>query len=191
MRYKPLTIALGCALSLASVTLATATQAADVTTPIAGAAEVKEIVGNVVAIDEKTRKMTLKTPEGAFEVLTVPPEVKHIERIKIGNKVTVSETEAVLVDLQKGRNAGAMGAIGSTTVEPAPGRKPAGTIIEKLTLYGKVVAVDRAASQVTVRGPNRTVTLKVQDPAILKDLAPGNGVIATYVRAITGKVEFQ
>lgn len=192
MQKTPLSLALGCALSLGSLALAPLALAADTaTTPIAGAATVKEIVGTVTVIDTKTRKMTIKTPDGSFEVLTIPPEVTRIDRIKIGNKVTVSETEAVLVDLEKGRDAGSMGAISQTTVEPEPGRKPAGTIVEKLTLYGKVESVDRKGSKVTVRGPNQTVTLKVQDPAILKGLAPGDGVVAHYVRAITGKVEFQ
>ncbi len=190
MQKLPLSLALSCVLSLGAAALAPQALA-DTTTPVAGEATVKEIVGIVTVVDIPTRKMTIKTPEGVFEVLTIPPEVKRIAAIKIGDKVTVTETEAVLVDVEKGRDAGSMGAIGETTVEPEAGAKPAGTIVEKLKLYGKVVSVDRAASKVTVRGPNRTVTLKVEDRAILDDLKPGDGVIATYVRAITGKVEKQ
>jgi Cu/Ag efflux protein CusF len=164
---------------------------ADTITPVAGAATVTEISGEVVAIDPATRLMTLKTADGTFEVMNVPEEVKRIDQIKLGNKVTISETEAVLVNIEKGRDAGAMGAVPETTVERTGGEKPAGTITDKLTLYGKVESVDKANSNVTVRGPNKTVTLKVRDQAILDDLAPGDGVIATYVRSITGKVEFQ
>lgn len=189
MRKKPLFLALSCALSLAA---AAAPQTfADTLSPVAGAATVNEIVGVVEVVNTQTRKMTIKTPEGVFEVLNIPPEVTRIDNIKIGDKVTVTETEAVLVDVEKGRDAGAMGSVGTTTVDSLPGSRPAGTIVEKLTLYGKVEHVDRAASRVTVRGPNRTVTLRVQDPAILNDLAPGDGVIATYVRAITGKITRQ
>lgn len=188
MQKLPLFLAFGCVMSLGAPALQTL---ADTTTPVAGAATVKEITGTVAVVDKATRKMTIKTPEGVFEVLSIPPEVKRIDEIKIGDKLTVTETEAVLVDIEKGRDAGSMGAIGETTVEPEPGRKPAGTIVEKLTLYGKVVGVDRAAAKVTVRGPNQTVTLKVQDPAVLDDLKTGDGVVATYVRAITGKVQVQ
>ncbi len=182
---------LSLALALAGAALAPLTFA-DTTTPVAGAATITEISGEVVAIDPATRLMTLKTADGSFEVMTVPEEVKRIDQIKIGNKVHLTETEAVLVDIEKGKDAGSMGAIPEKTVErdPSGGSKPAGTITDKLTLYGKVESVDRANSNVTVRGPNRTVTLKVRDPAILDDLAPGDGVIATYVRTITGKVEF-
>jgi Cu/Ag efflux protein CusF len=158
-------------------------------TPVAGSATLSELSGEVVVINTETRLMTLKTENGTFEVLRIPPEVKRIKAIKVGDKVTISETEAVLVEIEKGRDAGAMGAVPEKTVEKDPGAKPAGTMVDKLTLYGKVLSVDKAKSQVTVQGPNQTVTLKVEDPALLKDLAPGDGVIARYVRVITGKVE--
>jgi Cu/Ag efflux protein CusF len=83
-----------------------------------------------------------------------------------------------------------MGSVEKTTVKPDAGTKPAGTITTKLKLYGKVESVDRAASQVTIRGPEKLVTLSVKDKAILDQLKPGDGVIATYVRTITGKVTF-
>lgn len=179
------------ALALAWINLAPLAQA-DTTTPVAGAASISEISGEVVAIDPTTRLMTLKTADGTFEVMTVPAEVERIDQIKIGNKVEITETEAVLVDIEKGKDAGSMGVIPERTVErdPSAGSKPAGTITDKLTLYGKVESVDKAKSEVTVRGPNRTVTLRVKDPALLDDLAPGDGVVATYVRSITGKVVF-
>ena len=159
---------------------------------MAGAATLNEISGEVVAIDPATRLMTLKTADGTFEVIHLPPEVQRIDQIKLGNTVNISETEAVLVDIEKGKDAGSMGAVPEKTVErdTTAGGKPAGTMTDKLTLYGKVESVDKADSKVTVRGPNRTVTLKVQDRAILDDLAPGDGVIVTYVRTVTGKVEF-
>ena len=188
---KTLSLALAGTLSLSGVALTSSAIAEDTITPVAGAATTMDISGEVVAINRDTRLMTLRTADGTFEVIHIPEQVKRIDEIEIGNKVSISETEAVLVDIEKGRDAGAMGAIPETTVERDPGSaKPAGTIVDKLTLYGKVESVDKAASTVTVRGPNQTVTLAVEDKAILDELAPGDGVIATYVRVITGKVEF-
>lgn len=158
--------------------------------PLAGAGQIVEITGIVEAIDPATRLMTLKTPDGTFEVMHVPPEVKRIDQIKIGNKVTITEIEAVAIDIEKGKDAGSMGVVPETTVESIPGDKPAGTITEKLTIYGKVEAVDKAASRLRVRGPKKTLTLEVEDPAMLDEMAPGDGVVVTYVRKITGKVEF-
>lgn len=186
---KHTSLALAGVLSLAAA-LPAVLFAEDTLTPVAGSATITEISGEVVAINTETRLMTVKTADGTFEVMHVPPEVKRIDQIKIGNKVEITETEAVLVDIEKGTDAGAMGAVSESAGEARPGDKPAGTLVDKLTLYGKVEAVDKGASTVTVRGPNQTITLKVEDSALLDELSPGDGVIATYVRTITGQVTF-
>jgi hypothetical protein len=163
---------------------------ADTMAPVAGGAATTELTGTVAVVNTESRLMTLETPSGKFEVLHVPPEVKRIDEIKIGDKVTISETEAVLVDIDKGGSAGSMGSELKQDVERAPGsEKPAGTLVDTLKIYGKVEAVDKAASKVTVRGPNETVTLSVKNAALLDDLAPGDGVVATYIRVISGMVE--
>lgn len=186
---NPRIIALAAALTLAAAVPLRAGIAADTVTPVAGSATLSELSGEVVVINPDTRLMTIRTPDGRFEVLRIPLEVERIKAIKVGDKVSISETEAVLVEIEKGRDAGAMGAVPEKTVEREAGAKPAGTMVDKLTLYGKVLHLDKAKSEVTVQGPSQTVTLKVQDPALLDDLAPGDGVIARYVRLITGKVQ--
>jgi len=186
---KPVALVLAAALTLGGAVAVQSAYAEDSVTPVAGSATLTEITGEVVVINTETRLMTLKTPDGSFEVLRIPPEVERIDAIKVGDKVTISATEAVLVDIEKGRDAGAMGAVPEKSVEREEGEKPAGTLVDKLTLYGKVLDVDKEKSQVTVQGPNKTLTLNVEDPALLTDLAPGDGVIARYVRVITGKVE--
>ena len=190
MQKQPLSLALAACLSLGAAGLALPVLA-DNTTPVAGGATVSQITGKVVVVNKETRQMTIEEPDGNFEVLDIPEQVKRIDGIKIGDKVDITETEAVLVDVEKGRDAGSMGSVEKTTVKPEPGSKPAGTITTKLKLYGKVESVDRANSTVTVRGPDKIVTLVVKDKAILDDLKPGDGVIATYVKTITGKVTFQ
>jgi Cu/Ag efflux protein CusF len=189
MKKQSLILAMAACLSLGAVGLMPVASA-DTTTPLAGAVTVSELTGEVVAINKETRQMTIRTPDGSFEVLDIPAEVKRNDHIEVGNKVAITETEAVLVDVEKGRDAGSMGSVEKTTVKPEAGTKPAGTITTKLKLYGKVESVDRAASQVTIRGPEKLVTLSVKDKAILDQLKPGDGVIATYVRTITGKVTF-
>jgi hypothetical protein len=185
MPHKSLSLALATALGAAALT---PLALADKLTPLAGGATVTEIDGIVEVINTETRQMTIRTPEGRFEVIDIPKEVRRIDAIKVGDRVQATSTEAVLVDLETGPNAGSMGAIGDTTVTPKPGIKPAGTITDKLKLYGKVLKVDRGRAQVTIRGAQETVTLKVKDKALLKKLKPGDGVVATYVRTITGKV---
>ena len=54
----------------------------------------------------------------------------------------------------------------------------------QVTVVGDVIAVDAATSTVTVRGPKRTVELKVQDPAQLKLIAKGDQIEATFTEAV-------
>lgn len=161
------------------------------TTPVTGAVTSTELTGVVVVVDQTRRMLTIRTPEGRFEVLHVPDEVQSLDQVRIGNRLTISQTEAVLVDLQKGPGAGSIGATQETTVERAPGRKPAGTIVDTLTLTGRVESVNHAKSTLTVRGPNQTVTLGVSNHALLNSVAPGDSVSATYMRVIRGEVKFR
>lgn len=163
---------------------------ADAITPVGSEAATTELNGTVAAVNVETRLMTVETPDGTFEVFEIPPEVTRIDAIKIGDKVSITETRFVMVDIEKGRDAGAMGSYEKTTGESEPGDKPAGTLTTKRRVWGKVESVDRAASLVTIRGAEETVTLPVKDAAILDDLKPGDGVVATYIRSISGKVSF-
>ncbi|TCT22730.1 hypothetical protein [Thiobaca trueperi] len=189
MHIRPAGLTLACALlgtALSPVALAQLQ-----TTPVTGAVTTAELTGEVVVVDQTRRMLTIRTPEGRFEVLNVPDEVTRLDQVKIGNRLTISQTEAVLIDLKKGPSAGGVGATQETTVERTPGRKPAGAIIDTLTLNGRVESVDHAKSTVTVRGPNQTVTLGVRDHALLNSIAPGDGVSATYMRVIRGEVRFR
>jgi Cu/Ag efflux protein CusF len=159
------------------------------TEPVAAEAMQTTIAGEVMVVNTDTRLMTLKTADGSYQVLHVPAEVKRLDEIKIGDKVSITETTTVLIELQKGRDAGAMGAEASTETERAPGsEKPAGTITDTLTLYGKIVAIDKAAGSVTIKGAETTRVFPVQDAALLDELAIGDGVVATFRNVISGEV---
>ncbi|NEX18895.1 copper-binding protein [Thiorhodococcus mannitoliphagus] len=177
--------------SLLAITLASAASAQTETMPIAGAATSTELTGTVTIVNQEKRMLTIETSDGRFEVLHVPPAVKRLDEIKIGNRLTITETEALLVDLKKGSGAGTIGMSQNITAERDPGTKPSGAIVDTATISGRVESVDKAGSTVTIQGPNRAVTLKVEDPALLDSLAVGDGVEASYMRVISGKVEFQ
>ena len=178
------------AAALSAVLAGPAFAQVDLTTePVVAEAMQSTIAGEVMVVNTDTRMMTLKTADGSYEVLHVPPAVKRLDRIKIGDMVSITETTTALIELQKGRDAGAMGAEGDTQVEPAgSGDKPAGTITDTLTLYGKIVGIDKAAGTVTIKGAETTRTFPVQDADLMKELAIGDGVVATFRNVISGEV---
>lgn len=164
-------------------------RAADTLPPVAGAVTTTELTGEVTVVNTQTRLMTIKTPSGVYEVLHIPEGVKGIDEIHIGDEVTITATEAVLLDVEKGKDAGSMGSLAERTVASAPGETPSATVVDKVTLYGKVVDVDKSSSTVTIQGPEGTILLKVRDPALLSDLAAGDGIVAHYARVVTGEIQ--
>ncbi len=175
----------------ASIALTTPALAQIETQPIVGSATSTGLSGTVTVVNQEKRMLTIETPDGHFEVLHVPDSVTRLDQVKIGNLLTITQTEAVLVDLIKGPGTAGVGRSQETLIEPDPGMKPSGAIVDTLSLRGVVESVDKAESTVTIRGPSRTLTFDVSDPALLETLAPGDGVEASYMRVVSGEFSFQ
>ncbi|MEA3274201.1 MAG: hypothetical protein U9Q81_02675 [Pseudomonadota bacterium] len=158
------------------------------TVPVVAGATVGEVTGTVMVVNTEKRMLTLKKPDGHFQVIHVPEEVKRLDEIKINDEMTISYMEAVAVDLTK-TGVTAPGVVATKEVDREPGKKPAGGMIETITLSGVVEGVDKARSLVTVRGPEKTVSVTVQDPALLEDVAVGDGVEVKYISAVAAEVK--
>jgi hypothetical protein len=188
MKTPPRPIHLACAMTLSLVGLLPIAQAE--TLPVAGGAVSTSLTGTVTVVNVERRMLTIQTPEGRFEVLHVPAEVKRLDEIKIGNTLTITETELLLVDLQKGTDVGEPGVSSESVIVRDPGQKPSGMMIDSVTITGVVTALNKAKSSVTIQGPEEHITLKVKDPSVLDSVAVGDGVSASYMRAISGEVTF-
>ncbi len=154
-----------------------------------GAAQTINLTATITAIDKATRDVTLKGPQGNEITVTAGPEVKKFDSLKVGDPVDVQYVEALTLELKKG---GGMvvarteqkGAVGSK-----PGETPAGAVGRQVTIVADVTAVDPAKQVITLKGPNRTVDLKIPDPAQFKRIAKGDQVEATYTQALALVVE--
>jgi len=147
-----------------------------------------QLSGKVMVVNMETRLMTLKDAEGNFHVLHVPPEVTRLDKIKIGDEVTITELSSLLIELLPQAEAGPVAAVANTEIDRAAGKKPGGMMTETLTLSGKVVGLNKAKGTVTIEGPNTTRTLDVQDPTMLDGVKVGDGVVARFRNEIVGEV---
>jgi hypothetical protein len=147
-----------------------------------------QLSGEVMVVNTDTRLMTLKDADGQYHVLHVPPEVTRLDQIKIGDEVTITEITSVLVELQPGVTAGPISTERSTDIERTPGSKPGGSIVDTLTLNGRVTAVDKAAGSVSIQGPDGVQTFEVEDTMVLDDVEVGDGVTARFRNVIIGEV---
>ena len=188
---KKLLVALGLAAAVAASPAFAQTGSAMVGTAPGKAAAVEtiKVSATITAIDKATRDVTLKGPQGNEMTVTAGPEVKNFDQLKVGDKVDLNYIEALTLELKKGgglvvartEQAGAVGA--------KPGQQPAGAVGRQVTVVANVVDVDAAKQTVTLKGPQRTVELRIPDPEQFKRIAKGDQVEATYTQALALAVE--
>jgi len=160
-------------------------------TPIKAIAVESEVSGEVTIVNTETRMLTIRKDDGVFEVLHAPPEVERLDAVKIGDKLTLTKSATAIIELEQGRDAGAMGSIAESEVQRDAGTKPGGTITDKVTLYGQIVGVDKEAGTVTIMGTAGTETYQVEDKSLLTELnvKKGDGVIVTIENEISGQIQ--
>ena len=115
--------------------------------------------------------------------------MKNFAQMKVGDQVNVEFVEALTLELKKGSTAPVARAEQAGASAAKPGERPAGAVGRQVTITAEVMNVDPKTQVVTLRGPQRTVELKVADPEQFKRVAKGDRVEATYTEALAIAVE--
>ncbi len=150
----------------------------------------EQLTATVTAVDVATRKVTLKGKKGKEETITVSPDVKNLDQVKVGDLVVVTFSQGVVLS---------MAAPGAKPVEPtatatgaaaAPGEKPAADV--KATIKGTVTiaAIDMKTRVVTLVGPEgRKFKVAAGKEIPLEKVKVGDKVNAEYTEAVAIAVE--
>jgi len=189
---KPLTRAIAIAAAVALAPAAGAqTGSAMVGTAPGGAVAVQtlKIAATITAIDKSTRDVTVKGPEGKLVTVTAGPEVKNFDKLKVGDKVDLQYLEALTLELKKGGGMIVARTEQAAAASAKPGEKPGAGAGRQVTIVADVVALDPAKQMVTLKGPQRTVDLRITDPEQFKRIAKGDQVEAKYTQAVALTVE--
>jgi Cu/Ag efflux protein CusF len=152
------------------------------------AATVK-VTGTVQAIDKATREVTLKGPQGNLHTLTAGPDVRNFDQVKVGDQVMVGYVEALSLTLKKGGKELRSKTESTDGARAAAGEKPAGVVGRKVEVTADVTAVNTKTKMITLRGPQQTVELKVEDPEQLKLIKVGDQIQAVYAQAVAVSVD--
>ena len=153
------------------------------------AGDVSKISATVVSVDQATRVVVLKGPEGNTVRFVAGDEVKNLAQVQAGDVVTLEYAQALAVSLKKTSSQIRERVVTEASQRAAPGQKPGGVVMRDVRIIATVQAIDTAKSTVTLRGPEHTVTLKVKDPAVLKGVKVGENVEVEYTEAAVLKVE--
>ena len=142
----------------------------------------------VEAIDYKTRKVTLRGPEGNTTSFKVDDSVKNLDQVKVGDQVTVDYYQSLAIQVVK------MGTSESgqeSVVERAePGEKPAIAGAKQTTVMATVEAIDYSAPSITLKDKSGTLTkVKVRHPERLKLVKVGDTLKITFLEAVAIAVQ--
>jgi Cu/Ag efflux protein CusF len=144
----------------------------------------------VETIDQATRMVTLKMPNGEVHGFVAGEEVRNLDKIKVGDKINVGYLEALTVELKKDGKA-VVGRTDTMKVDrAAKGEAPGGGARREITAVADVVAVDAAAKKVSVKnGKGEIIDLNIADPEQLKLIKKGDQIQATYSQAVAVSLE--
>ncbi|OAJ55249.1 hypothetical protein A6V36_34505 [Paraburkholderia ginsengiterrae] len=176
-------LALGAALSAGPFTMASAqTATAAASSPDAvGAAALVEVTAHVTHIDASTNSVTLRGPRGDSMVVDVAPEVGDVKKLKIGDEVHIAYKGALLLSADKIDAKGIRSRVENEATIPASGGGTAQ--VKSVQVVATVQKIDRKKREVTLRGPNRSVTLQVAPDVPLEKLKVGDSIRADYQSA--------
>jgi hypothetical protein len=110
-----------------------------------------EIAAKVAAIDQASRKVTLVSDDGIKQVVKAGPEVINFDQIRVGDQLTVTATEELVVEMSAAGDTDE--AVSLVALAPR-GAKPGGMVAEAVQVTGTITAID---------ADKRTATLTFQD----------------------------
>jgi Cu/Ag efflux protein CusF len=155
----------------------------------AKAVQIKEATATVESIDAKKRHVMLRDAAGREHALVLGPEVRNVEQLKKGDRVTVQYAESLSLKLVKNGKELPSRSETSDAERAQPGAKPGGVVAEQIKVTADVIAVDADKQTVTLKGPHRTVDLTVTDPAQLALIKVGDKINAVYTQAVAVDVK--
>jgi len=158
---------------------------AQVTKTVPGRME--KITVSVEAIDSNRRQVTVKKPDGTYEVLYVPAAVKKFDTLKVGDKITANYYENMVLRVAPP---------GSTPKDEASNAVTraetgtAGTAAHQRTITATIAAIDMKVPSITFTGPNNwKYSTKVQDKDALSKVKVGDKVDITWTEAMVVSLE--
>jgi len=169
------------------------TATADVTTAPGklGVNETVKMTATVVLIDMGSRDLVLIDSQGKMHKVNVSDQVRNLDQVKVGDKVTAEYTEAISLQLKKRGTADVPPASAEEAMIRSPkGAKPGGAVGRKVTAIATVVAVNPKKQLVTLHGPlGNEYDVQVLDPALLKAVNKGDEVEVVYTEALAISVQ--
>lgn len=142
------------------------------------------ISGTVETIDHAKRVVNIKTSDGKFHTIDVPPGAKRFDEVKVGDKVSITYNNTVSARLKPPGEAPVD--TGASTTTAGQQANPGGTASVERTMTATIDAIDKSDSSITFVGPNGwKYSRRVVDRSILDKVHVGDKVDITWDTDVT------
>lgn len=149
----------------------------------------------VVAVDPKTRLITLRDEQGGTSTVHAGPEVRNFAQIAPGDTVNVRYMESLAVALAKPGQAAEPPTASIVAGRAKPGEKPGAALGGEITTTVRIELVDTSKNIVVFTPPGgglRAIrVVRPEGQRFIQGLKPGDEVQITYTEAFAVSVEKQ
>lgn len=192
MKHVPHRVAIALlAIALPAFASAQAPAAKDAAVVAAGAAPGRGAAGAAVqkvatveSVDKASRAVVLKTDDGRLTRVVAGPEVRNFDRIAVGDRVVTTYVEAVSLQLRKGGDGIRERAESEQAARAPDGGKPGAVVQHRVRVVADVIAANPRTRVLTLRGPERTVELRVPDAKQFASVKVGDQVEVLFTEAL-------
>ena len=151
---------------------------------------VVEETATVMAVNQSTRMVTLKGPEGNSITFKASDEVRNLAQVQVGDEVRFAYYESLGVRVLKTGEAFPAAGESSAMSRAKAGEKPAGVVGTETTVNATITAIDMQAKTATLKGEDgKSVTVTPLRPEKLNEVKVGDRLVITYTEAVAVKVE--
>lgn len=150
--------------------------------------QVEQTSAVITAIDYKTRRVSLKDGDGNVHTVTALPDVKNLDKVKVGDQVFLTAATETVVSLQESAEPSADDAVGLVAQPQGSEVGVVRAISKQVTVV--VTAVDASKHEVTLQFPDQgSETLPVRKDVILTQALVGKKVVISVTKAMAIRVE--
>jgi hypothetical protein len=170
------------ALNLVVIGSACAQSAPTTVAPAASEAPSRKLTGTIESIDASSRWLVIRAPAGRTLGAVAAPQVKDIEKLKVGDNVALQLTPATATELRV-LPADPAGPVANPIAPPSKPESVAS--VREQSGQANVWAVDRKSGTLSLRGM-RGVVFDVQVPETARpaELKTGDRVLLTWRDAV-------
>lgn len=151
-----------------------------------------EMQGYVKDINFEKREFTIEDSETNQTILTASEDIKRFDEIRIGDFIRAEYLTFLQVEFREPtaeEKENPLEVIVEASKAPAE-VDPAGKVGAVIKAVVKITAINFKTKMVTIKGPRgNSMTLPVEDDAVLEKLQAGQVVIMTYAEAVALSLE--